>query len=92
MNLRRQLAINWWFWAAISVPWILVVLFRRYEVKGAVSSDWSDAMYRIRVGEWRYLRETMFWDLFLPLVLGWVAHYFISMAWQQLRGSRTTTG
>jgi hypothetical protein len=71
MDLRRKLGINWWLWALVSVPWIFTALFQRWEDKGG--GVWSDAVYRIRVGEWRYCGETVFGDLFLPLLSGWLA-------------------
>jgi hypothetical protein len=86
MNFHRKIEVNWWGWALVSVPWILVALLRRWEDKAGDNwSDWSSAIYDMQHGQWRYCRETVLWDLLLPILVGWIAQYFITMAWHRFR-------
>src|ERR1035438_68196 len=93
MNMHRKLKINWWTWMAISIPAILCCLFipRLVDKAGDYRSDWSYLIYYLSVGDWnqwQFLREILFWSIFVPLLLGWIAQYFVSMAWAAWQVSR----
>ena len=87
MSLHSKLRVNWWVWMAIVVPWVLYLLLRRYEDKaGDIWSDWSWMMYNASHRQWSYCREVLLWDVLPPLVISWIAQFFIVMAWQRWRG------
>ncbi len=89
MDLRAKLNTNWRIWLLLSGPWVLVALFKREEDKsGELWSDWSYAKYLLHRPEWRYSGEIVFWDLVLPIVIGWVAHFFVAMAFQRVQVNR----
>jgi hypothetical protein len=98
MSIHRTLKICWWLWALLSLPPIGYCLFKRYENKaGDVHSDWSDLWYYFHQGIWShfgYWREIVFWSIFVPLILGWVAQYILVLAWrawQERRRAQTVT-
>jgi hypothetical protein len=87
--VQAKLKITWWVWAAIAVPWMLLLLFKQHEDKaGDVWSDWSWFVAHARQAQWSYCREVLVWDVLVPLVLGWVAQYLIVLAWQRWRNGR----
>jgi hypothetical protein len=88
MNLHAKLKINWCLWSGIALPWIFILLFRQtHDKAGNVWSDWSWILYNAGHEQWSYCREVLMWDLLPPLVLGWVAQYLFTLAWEKLRGT-----
>ncbi len=94
MDIHRRLKICWWLWALLSLPPICYSLFKRDEDKaGVIHSNWSDLLYFFHLGIWGHFvswSEIVFWSIFVPLMLGWVAQYMLAIAWRVWREERRT--
>ena len=90
MNLQSKLKINWWLWILLSVPWCLYNWLKPEEVKGAIYSDWSYLMdylkqthYAVTHDIWKFFGESFVWNCPPPLIIGWLAQYFLVMVWKK---------
>jgi hypothetical protein len=89
MNFKRNLKINWWLWFLFSVPAIIYLWLKQYEDKaGAIHSGWGDLIYDSSHGLWRYAIDPLFWNLALPLLIGWILQYLVGAAWEIFRQKR----
>ena len=92
----RCLRINWWLWLLLSTPPVVYSWLRPEEVKGEMWSEWEYLVsylqregYKVTAGIWRYFIETFIWSVVPPVVVGWLAQYFIMLAWEAWRQRRT---
>jgi len=84
INIKRNLRINWWLWACLSVPAISYLLFHKEQDKaGDLSSAWSEVVHYATRSDLHlyYAWEILVLRGLLPLVIGWIVQYLLMMAW-----------
>jgi hypothetical protein len=89
MNFRYVLKVNWWLWACFSFPPIIYFLFHTEQDKaGRFYSGWTTLLEYATKSDWPYSWEVLVPRVLFPLVIGWVAQYFLVMAWNYWNRSR----
>jgi hypothetical protein len=90
---NRDLKINWWLWAGLSLPPIIYLLFHQQQDKaGGFHSEWSVLVDYATNKEYKFWYSWEIWvpHILFPLVLGWVAQYFLMLAWNYRRRRRVS--
>lgn len=84
MNTCKPFRMCPWLWALLSASLSGCLLFVSTQDKeGGIHSDWATLVYHVQrepVANWGSWRSIAFWDLLIPVVLGWILQFLFLIA------------